>query len=80
MYRTFVENISNMETPSLNDIVTSRQQFIDEQDTNVLQDQLIRALGPFVDQVEDEQVAWWGLVMCSLFEIQLATKELGIWK
>lgn len=80
MYRTFVENISNMETPSLSDIVTSRQQFIDEQDTNVLQDQLIRALGPFVDQVEDEQVAWWGLVMCSLFEIQLATKELGIWK
>ena len=79
MYRTFVKNISDMETPSLSDIVTSRQQFIDEQDTNVLQDQLIRALGPFVDQVEDEHIAWWGLVMCSLFEIQLATKELGIW-
>lgn len=77
-YDTFVQRIVNIETPSLELVLAARQQFIDECDENVLQQQLLEALDPFVDQVTDNEVAWWGLIMCSLFEIHHAARQLGI--
>ena len=77
-YKVFVDNIITMDTPPLSDIVTARQQFIDECDENVLQNQLIRALTPFIDMVEDKDVPWWGLIMCDLFEIHIATQQLEV--
>lgn len=77
-YKTFVQKCIEIETPSLDKVLTARQQFIDECDDNVLRDQLLEALGPFIDQVKDEDVAWWGLIMCSLFEIHLAAQQLNI--
>lgn len=77
-YKIFVQKCVEIETPSLDKVLTARQQFIDECDENVLRDQLLEALGPFIDQVKDEDVAWWGLIMCSLFEIHLAYQQLGV--
>lgn len=77
-YKIFVQKCVEIETPSLDKVLTARQQFIDECDDNVLRDQLIRALTPFIDQVKDEDVAWWGLIMCDLFEIHIATQQLEI--
>ncbi len=77
-YDTFVQRIVNIETPSLELILAARQQFIDECDENVLQNQLLEALDPFIDQVTDKEVSWWGLIMCSLFEIHHAAKQLGV--
>lgn len=77
-YKIFVQKCVEIETPSLDKVLTARQQFIDECDDNVLRDQLLEALGPFIDQVKDEDVAWWGLIMCSLFEIHLAYQQLGV--
>ena len=75
-YKIFVQKCVEIETPSLDKVLTARQQFIDECDDNVLRDQLIRALTPFIDIVEDKDVAWWGLIMCDLFEIHIATQQL----
>ena len=77
-YKIFVQKCVEIETPSLDKVLTARQQFIDECDDNVLRDQLLEALGPFIDQVKDEDVPWWGLIMCSLFEIHLAYQQLGV--
>ena len=77
-YKIFVQKCVEIETPSLDKVLTARQQFIDECDDNVLRDQLLEALGPFIDQVKDEDVAWWGLIMCSLFEIHIATQQLEV--
>lgn len=77
-YKIFVQKCIEIETPSLDKVLTARQQFIDECDDNVLRDQLLEALGPFIAQVKDEDVAWWGLIMCSLFEIHLAAQQLNI--
>ena len=77
-YKIFVQKCVEIETPSLDKVLTARQQFIDECDDNVLRDQLLEALGPFIDQVKDEDVAWWGLIMCDLFEIHIATQQLEV--
>ena len=77
-YKIFVQKCVEIETPSLDKVLTARQQFIDECDDNVLRDQLLEALGPFIDQVKDEDVAWWGLIMCGLFEIHIATQQLEV--
>ena len=77
-YKIYVQKCVEIETPSLDKVLTARQQFIDECDDNVLRDQLLEALEPFIDQVKDEDVAWWGLIMCSLFEIHLAYQQLGV--
>lgn len=77
-YKIFVQKCVEIETPSLDKVLAARQQFIDECDENVLQDQLLEALGPFIDQVKDEDVAWWGLIMCDLFEIHIATQQLEV--
>lgn len=77
-YEAFVQKCIEIETPPLEQVLTARQQFIDECDDNVLKDQLLEALGPFIDQVGEEDVAWWGLVMCSLFEIHIAAQQLGV--
>ena len=78
MYEEFVQRVIACETPSLEDVLTSRQQFVDEADTNVLQAQLLDCLEPFLDKVTDEQVPYWGLIMCSLFEIHLSARALGV--
>lgn len=77
-YKIFVQKCVEIETPSLDKVLTARQQFIDECDDNVLRDQLLEALGPFIDQVKDGDVAWWGLIMCDLFEIHIATQQLEV--
>ncbi len=77
-YDTFVQQCIECATPSLEEILTARQQFIDESDTNVLQEQLLHCLEPFINEVTDDQVPWWGLIMCSLFEIHRAAQQLGV--
>lgn len=77
-YDTFVEKCIECATPELSDIQAARQQFIDESDDNVLKEQLLHCLQPFIDEVEDKDVPWWGLIMCSLFEIHQATIQLGV--
>lgn len=79
-YDEFVQRVIACETPSLGDILTARQQFVDESDTNVLQAQLLDCLEPFIKEVTDEQVPYWGLIMCSLFEIHIAATQLGVCK
>jgi hypothetical protein len=77
-YETFVQRAIECETPSLDLVLRARQQFVDESNENVLQDQLVYCLKPFIDQVSDEQVPYWGLVMCSLFEIHISARALGV--
>lgn len=77
-YETFVQRIIETETPSMEKVLRARQQFIDECDENELQEQLIYCLQPFVDKVTEEQVPWWGLLMCGLFEVHIAARELGV--
>ena len=75
-YKTFVNRVTECHIPPLDRILAARQQFIDECDENVLKDELLYCLTPFIDEVQDEEVSWWGLIMCSLFEIGYAYKEL----
>lgn len=77
-YNEFVQRVIECDTPPLDQILRARQQFVEECDDNVLKDQLIQCLGPLIDSVTEEQVNWWGLIMCSLFEIHNAAKELEI--
>lgn len=78
MYDLFVQEVINTETPSLDTIQRARQQFLEECDENELQEQLIQCLKPFLGEVKEEHVNWWGLIMCSLFEIHIAGLQLGV--
>lgn len=77
-YDVFVQRVIETDTPPLDQVLRARQQFVDECDENILQDQLVYCLKPFIDQVSEDQVAYWGLVMCSLFEIHIAGQALGV--
>lgn len=62
------------------DLVTlqqSRQQFINQEDTNVLQDEFIGSIQPFVNELTEEELCWWGLIFCALEEIHTAYNQLS---
>ena len=75
-YKAFVNRVTECDIPPLDRILAARQQFIDECDENILKDELLYCPQPFIDEAQDEDVRGSGLIMCSLFEIGLAYKEL----
>lgn len=76
MMEQFVNNVVECRTPTLERVLKAREQFIAESDTNELLEEFVFCSKGVDIKPEDEN--WWGLMMCSLFEIHIAAVKIGI--